>query len=243
SDALYRIREKFWEGYKKPTGKYFNALFSAFYTLSGVRDAVISDTDRYYEPLLEKVTRKAIVGRDENGNSIIQEKQVYSYNLITEGSQAFKELTKEQQEFITMFNDRVQEAMKLMDIEWQRGRIPLVPSSYRNQLYRAYKLGVGSTVTHYQEAMRKMFTEFEASFSDTVKPENEFSAGSSNIFHSQANGATFDNREDLTGMSDEFVELEKHGKWETNLEMVLDLAMMTAYRSDEMKTINDILLA
>src|SRR5690606_22093654 len=83
----------------------------------------------------------------------------------------------------------------------------------------------------------------EASFSDTVKPENEFSAGSSNIFHSQANGATFDNREDLTGMSDEFVELEKHGKWETNLEMVLDLAMMTAYRSDEMKTINDILLA
>lgn len=243
SDALYRIREKFWEGYKKPTEKYFNALFSPFYTPGGIRDAIISDTDRYYEPLLERVTRKAVVGRDENDNSIVQEKTVYSYNLVAEGSHAFKQLTKEQQDFIVMFNDRVQEAMKLMDIEWQRGRIPLVPGSFRNQLYRAYKLGVGSTVTHYQEAIRKMFTEFEASFSDTVKPDSESFAGSSNIFRVQANGPTFDKREDLTGLSEDFVELEKHGKWETNLEIVLDMVMMTAYRSNEMQTVNDILLA
>jgi hypothetical protein len=243
SDALYRIRENFWDGYKKPTGKYFRNLFGSTLSLDNARDLILSDTDRYYEPLLTKVKKKVIVGTDESGNSIIAEQEVYDYNLVSEEGEAFKTLSKEQQEFIKMFNDRVQEAMKIMGIEWERGKLPLVPASYRNKLYRAYKLGINSTLGHYQEAITQMFQEFENSFTDTTKAEDEYTVGASNIFRTQQNGPGYDNRSKLIGIVDDFVHPEENGRWETNLEIVLDLTMMTAYRSSEMQRMNDIVLA
>lgn len=241
SDTLRRITGRFWNDYKKVTESAFNKLFAPFYTPGGIRDAILSDTDRYYEPLFEKETKNIITGQDEAGNSIIEQRAVNTYSLVDEKSDAFRALSEPQQDFIKMFNDRVQEAMLELGIEWKRGRIPLVHSSYRNQLYKSTQLGADATLDHYKNSLRKMFDEMENAFVDTVRGNDEFSLRNRNIFYAQLNNNDVDGRLTMMGFSkDGFVDMDKHFRWETNLEIVLDLTMMTAYRTDEMDRLNNI---
>lgn len=242
SDTLRSVTERFWEKYKKPTEGVFKSLFSRVTSPGFLRDVTLSDTDRYYEPLLERKSLSTISGTDRDGNAIVEKKDLYTYNLLDEHSDAFKQLDERQKDFIKMFNERVAEAMEELGIKWTKGRMPLVPASYRNQLYKAYSLGIDSTVDHYRNSLRKMFDAAESSFVETVKPDNEFSVR--NSFTAQANDEFTDGRDNMIGLSkDGFVDMDKHGQWETNLEIVLDLVMMTAYRTSQMNRLNNIFLA
>lgn len=244
ADALRRVTNNFWDNYKKPTEHFFNSIFSPFYTPGGIRDAIVSDTDRYYEPLLEKKEMDVIIGSDEAGNSIVEKRKVNTYSLLDEKSDSFREKSEGQQKFITMFNDRVEEAMAKLGIDWKRGRIPLVHSSYRNQIYKSYQLGANATLDHYKNSLRKMFDDVENAFSETIRGSDEFSVKNRNVFISQDNSDDHDGRLDMMGLLDQkFADIDKNGQWETNLEVILDLVMMTAYRTDEMERLNNVFLA
>lgn len=230
-NAVSRVRNVFWEGYKKDFNKATEALFKSSRTiLTEFSDRTISRTTKYYEPLLEKVEYKTFrLGPD--GKQTPATVRLPSFDLVLEDSQAFAALTEAQQAYIRKFNDTIQKGAEMMGITWVRGRIPLLKASFYNKFYR-YTKGEEST---YQGLLTKAFASMEENFNLGLEQDSSRSRVLQNRFKSQENRETHDvGRNKLLGRSqDGFIQQELHAEFETNLEVIADMFMMEATRVKE----------
>lgn len=240
-NSLSRVRSQFWEGYKKDFNKSIAALFSSSaHPLSKLGDYTISNTTRYYEPLMQRESYKTLT-LDPSGKQAEKTVELSNFSLVPEGSDEFNKLSDEQKAFITKFNDSVQKGAALMGIEWQRGRVPLVRATFYNKFYRA----VRGEEAAYQGLLQRAFNSIEESFSTGLDDNSNKPRDLSNRFENQANTETSDNkRMSLLGITpDKFIQLDKHGEYETNLEVVSDMFMMEAVRINEFNKVNGLFQA
>lgn len=233
--ALSRVRAQFWEGYKKDFNKTVQSLFAASGSpLSRVADYTISNTTKYYEPLLQREEYNTF-STAKDGTQVTRKAMLPNFSLVPEGSDGFNSLSQEQQSAITKFNDTIENASKLMGIEWQRGRIPLVRATFYNKFYRLTK----GDEEAYQGLLKRAFDSLEEGFSTGIDDALGKPRTLMNRFQNQANTETSDKRLDMLGISeDKFVQLEKHSEFETNLEVVADSFMMEAIRVHEFNKVN-----
>lgn len=121
SEKHIHLAKKLSKNYVKDKKVKFGNLFG-----NKVVDNVLGDHTKYFHPLLEKIHF------DKNGRTVTR----FSGRLIAEDSAAFKELTQEQQKFITWFNDQVEASFKLRGLKWKRGYVPIVKSKVSNMLFK-----------------------------------------------------------------------------------------------------------
>lgn len=228
--SLASLRSDFWEKYKKG----FNSQLESFFRQSGtfidkIEDRVLSQTTRYYEPLFERKNYKVQTATG------VETKELNSFSLIEENSEAFNRLEPFKQEMIKSLNDKFETAAKIMGMDWKRGRVPLVRATFFNKFYRRGQ----NTETSYQETFAKIFENMEENFGqgERVNIDDEYSI--ENRFRNQYNNETYDGRKEILGLDDDtgFANLEIYNEWETNLEVVADLFMMEALR---VKNMNDV---
>ncbi len=233
--ALSRVRSQFWEGYKKDFNNTVRSLFAASGSpLSKVADYTISDTTKYYEPLLQRGNYKTFaIGKD--GKQFTKSVELTNFSLLPEESEEFSRLSEQQQNAIKKFNDTIQKGSELMGIEWQRGRVPLVRATFYNKFYRARK----GEEEGYNNLLTRAFESLEESFSTGLNDASNQSKTLQNRFQNQANTEQSDRRLEMLGISeDQFVQLDKHSEFETNLEVVADTFMMEAIRVNEFSKVN-----
>lgn len=233
--GLESLRTEFWQGYKKP----FNEQLESFFSQSGgvfskIGDRILSQTTRYYEPLFERVNYKV---QNPDGTSAVR--NLNSFSLIKEGSDAFLALPKHQQEMIVNINNRIQEAAQTMGIKWERGKLPLVRASFYNKFYRRNK--DGNSVS-YNELLTRAFESMEDNFGRGERVNQERRFFIENRFINQENfsdeNGSYDGRKSIMGIDPGgFVNLDVYNEWETNLEVITDLFVMEATRMKHMNKV------
>lgn len=232
-NALSRVRAEFWEGYKKDFNKTIKALFSSSGNLIGkLGDYTISNTTRYYDPLMQKQDFKYQI-IDKNGAQKEVATSMNNFSLVAEDSDAFNKLTHEQQATIRKFNDTIEKASKQMGVEWVRGRIPLVKATFYNKFYRANN----GQEESYTGLLQRAFDSVEENFTNGLDTSKPGSLGTR--FANQANTDLSDRRLEMLGISsDGHIQLDKHAEFETNLEVVADTFMMEAIRVNQFNRVN-----
>lgn len=230
--AINKIRESFWQGYKKEFIETQKALFKESGIVDAVQDLTISNTTRYYEPLFRKVDKNV---RQEDGQ--VKAIKTNTFEFKEEGSDEFLALSKAQQNYITKANDAIQAAASIAGIQWVRGRIPLVNATFMNRFYRASSGNSTLNASQaYQEALTRLFDSMEENFGlGETRAKSDHDLFLTNLFQSQANTQDFEGRrpEMLGFTQDGYVEPEIHAQYETNMEVVIDLFMMNAIRVKE----------
>lgn len=236
-NAANRIREAFWNGYKKSFLNVQKALFKESGFLDTIQDYTISNTSKYYEPLMVKVMKKV---RGEDGQVSDIETNVFEF--LDEDSEAFNRLSDPQKNYITKANDTIQEAAEIAGIEWKRGRLPLIQGSFMNRFYKAM---AGTTTLSsqdaYKESLGKLFESVEDNFGlGGSRKGSDNDNYLRNFFDSQANSEEYEGkRPEMLGFTEDgFVEPEQHSQYETNLEVVLDLFMMNSIRVREFNNVS-----
>ena len=232
-NAISRIRKAFWEDYKKRSKEIIQSLFKSSSSYLGkAADYTISNTTKYYEPLMQKDKFSVQqIGRD--GKPEVVTKELNNFSLLPEGSEQFEALSDAEKSMITHFNDTIEKASQIMGIEWIRGRIPLVKASFYNKFYRGVK-----ETGDYDGLLRRAFDSVEETLSNSVEEPATKTRSLQNRFYNQANTETSDRRMDMLGISDDkFVQMDKHGDYETNLEVIADLFMMEAIRVRELNKV------
>lgn len=222
NNSINKLQKQFWEDYKDKIRSPINALFKsqAVPGIDYIRDRVVGDTMRYYEPLFKKDKFKA---HNENGS--IREVELSTFSFHDEGSKEFKELNSAQQNFIKVINDLIAKTTTDNNIKWVRGRLPLVKGTFFNQLYNAVKSGDEKA---YKNAINRTFEDIEENFGVA---RSEESTDLRNIFYSQQNSADKDPRLNKLGFgADNFVDMEKYSQWGTNVEVMMDVFVVQALK-------------
>lgn len=232
--AVARVREKFFQGYKKESLAKTKALFDSSSTVfSKTGDWTISNTTKYYSPLLQKDSFKVRVSPDRT-----ETREMVNFNLVQEGSSEFNALTKEQQDLIVFVNDSIEKAAKKMNIDWVRGRLPLMSATFYNKWYKARS---GQSADGYSGLLDRAFADMEGNFSTGIEGDGTSkSADIRNRFANQQNGHDSDSvRNEMLGITpDKEIDPNKHARFETNLEVITDLFVMEAIRVEEFNKAN-----
>lgn len=236
-NSIANVRREFFQNYKKPFNEKIRALFSSSSTVfDKFADYSISNTTKYYERLTQK--QEYTVKKMVDGQLVTSKVKLTNFNLIAEGSEAFKALTKEEQDVITSINDAIQRSAKAMKIEWVRGRLPLMRSSFYNKLYKAIS-GEGSG---YNGLLQRAFDDMEGNFATGIPDEAPDKSGKLyNRFMDQRNADDSDPRTAMLGITpDGEINPELHSQFETNLEVVSDMFVMEAIRVHEFNKANQV---
>ena len=240
-EGLLKFTRLYWDEYKQPFRKIQKALFNRYefgdQLIKAPGDYILGNTTKYYNRLFQ--TRTVTVPDPANGVNATREVTVNAYKLVEEGSDAFKDLSEPEQKAITFINDQIEKGVRTIyglapdeKVNWERGQIPLVRSSLSNKIFKA-----GINLKEYDGVLSKYWQSLSDNFEFTNN-SNISEPGIKDRFAGQASKTSIRR---MLGMSDDnYVhDLDQYNDFETNLEVVLDLFMMNAYKHKALKQSND----
>lgn len=216
---IRRFTRDYWERYKTPMDKYFKDLYRSSGFGSKLETITFNETTSIFESILQKETY-TVAGTNE-------QRTVSKFEFFKEGSDKFKTLSKEQQDFIVKANDAIMEAAERMNIKWVRGRIPLVKASVISSVITDVR-NDDFSMAKYRDAFKQKLGDnfwFGEDLAPTQKEE-----WIETRFKNQENGETYDNRMALLGINEKYYDPDKYNGYERNLETAIDLFVMDSYR-------------
>ena len=206
--------------------KFFDAQRSTF---GHTEDLILGQTSKYYDVLYNK--REFNVSTPTG----VETRIMNDFTIPVKGSDAYNALPDYAQIEADRVNGLLEKYAKMSNMEWTLGQVPLVKSSFANNLYRLRR-GESGQEQNYKDTFVSMFETIEDNFGfgeGTVGTESAKKI--QNSFYSQS---TTVGRADMLGMdeSGNTIDPEKASRYETNLEVILDVFAMNAIRQ---KTLNE----
>lgn len=193
--------------------------------LDFIENRTVSQTSKYYLPLLQKMRLQTDQG----------EKEVSILMLIQEGSKEFASLTQTQQEEIVRFNDHMEMAAEAAGMKWERGRLPVVNSSFYNQFFKLThgQMAEAGTKDLVRSVAKSMFQSLDER--DFITQARNTRRSVANLFYSQSSRGQWERRTGIDFANRIITDSKAYDAIETNLEVLHDMFLLNAFRAKHLQ--------